>query len=94
MSAKASTVWVFMGANARFPAAVFSCPEKANDWIVRNGLTGCLTEYHMDLSAYDWAVNEGFFVPKRADHHEAKFKERFTSAAQSHFHYEDGRREG
>ena len=84
-------VWVFNGANARFPSGVFSQREKAEEWIAENGLTGVLTKYPLDVGVYDWAVQKGFFQPKKAKHNSTEFIQGFSSAHQEHYHYEDGK---
>lgn len=89
-----ATVWVFNGVHARFPAAVFSSRAAAEDWISRHQLSGTLTEYPVDVSAYDWAIQKGYFEPKRSEQRSGAFMARFTSAGQAHDHYEDGRSGG
>src|SRR5262245_51285639 len=61
-------VWVFNSIDGKFPSAVFSRKELAEDWIKLSGLTGILTAYPLDISVYDWAVNNGYFSPKRDEH--------------------------
>ena len=84
------TVWVFNGATARFASAVFSSKELATGWIATNRLSGVLTRYPLDLSAYDWAVARGHFVPSKEEQRSAEFIGKFTTGSQEHYHYEDG----
>jgi hypothetical protein len=49
-------VWVFLGAHARQPAAVFSTLELGEAWVRKQGFDGLLTCSPLDVSAYDWAV--------------------------------------
>lgn len=84
-------VWVFNGERARFPAAVFTNRESAERWISDNALSGVLTAYPLDRSAYDWAVGEGYFTPNKPA--SAEFVAGFTSAHQEHYHYVEGARE-
>lgn len=84
------TVWVFHGANAHFSSGVFSSLDKAAGWIRKNKLSGILTEYQLDESPYDWAVINNFFEVKRADQAEAEFIQKFTSASQEHYHFDNG----
>ncbi len=84
------TVWVFNGAQSRFPSAVFSSKELAATWIREHKLSGTLTRYPVDLSAYDWAVGRGYFVPRKEGHRSAEFIGKFTAASQEHYHYEEG----
>jgi hypothetical protein len=83
-------VWVFNGPRGMFPSAVFSKKELADNWIKLNRLTGTLTAYPLDISVYDWAVNNGCFKPKRDDQRTPEFIGKFSSASQEHYHYEDG----
>lgn len=82
-----SMVWVFNGAGATFPSAVFSSLEAAEAWIKLHGLKGTLTAYPLDESAYDWAIRMGYFKPKSAAHRSPEFIQKFSSASQEHFHY-------
>ena len=86
------TVWVFVAPNAPFPSAVFSSESAAERWVTSNRLTGLLTEYPLNVSAFDWAVEMGFFSVKRNDHLSPDFIGRFTSAHMAHIHYQDGKR--
>lgn len=83
-------LWVFNGANSTFPSAVFSSEQKAEAWIKEHKLSGTLTAYPLDLPVYDWAINKGYFKPKKAADKSARFIQTFSSAYQEHCHYEDG----
>ena len=54
------------------------------------GLSGTLTCYPVDTGVYDWALQNSFFKPKNEEQQAAKFIQKFSSASQEHFHYEDG----
>jgi hypothetical protein len=84
------SVWVFIGTNGTFPAGVFSTRETAEAWITSSRVLGTLTRYPIDLSAYDWCLQYGFFKPKRAEQRAPEFIQKFSSASQDHFHYENG----
>jgi hypothetical protein len=84
------TVWVFNGPRGAFPSAVFSTREVAEEWIVGERLSGTLTEYPIDVSVFDWAIANGFFVPKKDGDRTSDFIQKFSSAAQEHFHYLEG----
>lgn len=86
-----SFVWIFNGLKARFPSGVFTDREAAERWIEQHGLSGTLTAYPLDVGIYDWAVKIGYFKPKRDDQHTAEFIQRFSSASQEHYHYENGK---
>jgi len=83
------SVWVFNGLGGTFPAAVFRSQDRAEAWIRSNGVEGTLTEYPLDISAYDWCLSNGYFTPEREDQKQAKFKQQFSSAYQEHFHFEN-----
>lgn len=84
-------IWVFNGVGSKFPSAVFTEKEIAEQWIKINRLTGTLTAYPLDISIYDWAISNGYFTPKGDQHRTPEFIGKFTSASQEHYHYEDGR---
>ncbi|MEG3788973.1 hypothetical protein V1318_02440 [Lysobacter sp. CCNWLW3] len=84
-------VWIFNGYGAQFPAAVFSSRDLADSWIRQNALSGTLTQYPVDVSVLDWSIQQGSFRPTKPNHATAQFKQSFTSAAQPHDHYTDGR---
>ncbi|MFL5241941.1 MAG: hypothetical protein ACJ8FY_07520 [Gemmataceae bacterium] len=85
-----NAVWVFNGEGGIFPAAVFSSRQKAEEWIARCKLSGCLTKYPMDNAVYDWVIAQGYWSPKEAHQREAKFIQSFSSAHLEHYHYEAG----
>jgi len=49
-----------------------------------------LTEYPLDIGAYDWAIQHGHFKPKHEHQRQPSFIEKFSSAALNHFHYWNG----
>ncbi|WHI50482.1 hypothetical protein P3339_18880 [Microbulbifer sp. MLAF003] len=83
-------VWVFHSAGARFAGGTFSSVESAELWIGTHKLTGVLTSYPLDTGAYEWAVKNEYFQPKKEKHSTAEFIGGFTSANQEHYHYENG----
>lgn len=87
--AKDRSVWVFNGARSIFPGGVFTSREMAEKWILKNNLIGTLTRYPLDSAIYDYAIENGWFQPKEPRHSEPEFIQRFTSASQEHYHYED-----
>ncbi len=87
MNDQPPTVWIFHGNGARFASGVFSTRAGAEAWIRQHGLAGVLTEYPLDSGAYDWAIQERHFTPKKEHHTSAEFIQRFTSAFQQHEHY-------
>lgn len=83
-------VWIFNGANAKFPSAVFLTKEDAFAWIKEQKLTGVLTLYPVGISVYDWAIESGNFRAKSERDSTPEFIEKFSSAAQEHVHFENG----
>jgi hypothetical protein len=81
-------VWVFHGMGGRFTSGVFASQVQAEEFITRYRLTGCLTKYPVGISAYDWAIANQYFTPKKPQHYEAGFIQRFTDASQEHYHYD------
>lgn len=74
-----STVFVFNAINHQFPSAVFSSKELAVAWIDRHGLSGTVTEMPVDVSAYDHAIQNNLFTPKKPKEFEPDFMARFSS---------------
>ena len=85
-----NVIWIFTGGGL-FPSGVFSSRDLAEAWIGKHRLTGVLTKYPVDIGAYDWAIESGFFTPDRPDQSQSKFIGRFSSASQEHYHYEEGK---
>ena len=83
------SVWVFNGLGGTFPAAVFRTKEAGDVWIKANGVQGILTEYPLDMSAYDWCIAKGYFTPESEEQTLPKFKQQFSHAAQDHYHNEN-----
>ncbi len=84
-------VWIFNGNGKNpFPSAVFSTKEKAEKWITEHKLSGTLTQYPIDISIFDWVIENNYYTPKDY-HYQAKHIGNFSSAAQEHFHYEKGK---
>ena len=82
--------WIFNGSNSRFCSGVFSSKENAENYIKKYNLSGLLTLYPLDESAYDWAINNNFFSPSKDTEKTVEFIQSFTSSSQEHFHYENG----
>jgi hypothetical protein len=85
-----STIWVFNGAQSKFPSGVLSRRDLAENWIKTFRLRGTLTRYPVDISVYDWAIERNFFKPKKEEQRSAAFIGKFGAGSQEHYHYEDG----
>jgi hypothetical protein len=84
------TIWVFNGVKAGFPSGLFTRRELAEAWITKNKLTGTLTLYPTDIGVYEWAIQSGMFTPSKDNQSTPLFIGKFSSAAQEHYHYENG----
>ena len=82
-------IYVFNGGSS-FPSGVFSNFNTAKEHIAKHSLTGVLTNYPIDVFVYDWAIDQGFFTPKRDNQKEAHFIGNFSSASQEHWHFKNG----
>ena len=49
-------VWNFNRKDISVVSAVFSCFENTDKWIKFNNLTGILTEMLVDISGYEWRI--------------------------------------
>ena len=83
-------VWVFNGETGLFPSAVFSERKLAEDWIREQKLSGTLTAYPVDISAYQWCLDNNYFKPTKESHSSPEFVANFSSASQEHYHYDQG----
>ena len=83
-------VLIFVAPKAVFPSAVFASLVDAENWITKHGLTGVLTEYPVGVGVFEWAVESGKFKPKPTKKIDASFIGQFTTAAMTHYHYENG----
>ena len=82
-------VWVFNGARNHFPSAVFTERRLAEAWIQKHQLEGTLTAYPLNISIYDWAIEKGYFTPKKEEQASPNFIANFSSASQEHYHFEE-----
>jgi hypothetical protein len=83
-------VWVFNGAEGRFPSGIFGERAQAEAWIRENNLTGVLTKYPVGISVYDWALKNNHFRPKNEKEVSPAFIQKYSSSAQEHIHFENG----
>ena len=83
-------IWVFNGANSRFPSGIFMEKELAEHWIKKHKLTGTLTLYPINKGVYDWAIEQGNFTPSKDHEYTSSFIQKFSSASQEHYHYSEG----
>src|SRR5262245_46414480 len=81
-------VWVFNGARNHFPSAIFTERRLAEAWIQKNQLEGTLTAYPLNTSAYDWAIEEGYFTPKKEEQAYPDLIADLSSASTEHYHVE------
>ena len=86
-------IWIFQGAGSQFSSGVFETVEQAETSIHKYKLSGVLTQYPIGITIYDWAINNKLFTPKKEEHSQSNFIQKFSSASQEHYHYENGERE-
>ena len=88
---EASTVLVFIGSDvkgrsSRHPSAVFSCLETGERRIGKYKLTGLLTEYVLDVPAFERSLELGL-VP---EHQLSGDFRQVWAGGEVHYHAEDG----
>jgi len=88
-------IWIFKGVQRYpgFPSGIFLSLGSAEQWIKKYKLTGTLTKYPVETGIYDWAIEQGYFIPQKDEHRQASFIANFSSASQEHYHYDEGRRD-
>ena len=75
--------------NGRFASGVFSIKMAAIEWDEKERLQRVLIKYPLDISVYDWSIDNGLFTPKDSEYETPEFKQKFTSASQEHIHFEN-----
>ena len=89
-------VWIFHATGARFAGGAFEDFTLAEAWIGQHKLSGVLTAYPRDEGCFDWAIRTDSVGMKKEKLDQKKndpsFIGGFTSAAQDHIHFEDGKR--
>lgn len=81
-------LFVFHGEGAKFASGVYDSLEGAKRSIASHKMSGILTCYPVNETAYDYAVRNEFFQPKPTQ--SESFVQRFTSASQEHYHFQNG----
>lgn len=81
-------IFVFHGVDAKFAAGVFESLHDAKRSIATHKMSGMLTRYSMNETAYDYAIRSEFFLPKPTQ--SESFVQKFTSASQEHYHFQNG----
>ncbi|WP_027188389.1 DUF7710 domain-containing protein [Desulfovibrio cuneatus] len=82
-------VWVFTAPGGQFPGGVFHSKTAAEVWIKKYNLTGTLTKYPVNIGAFDFAVEKGWYKPKEGKY-SSDFIAKFSCASMEHYHFEDG----
>jgi hypothetical protein len=91
MEPLSESVWVFHGEGAPHASGVFISKERALAWVEHHSLTGLLTQYPLDVGAYDDAIARGLFTPSREHHGTAEHIAQFSPGRTEHLHLVDGR---
>ena len=84
-------LWIFNAFQTKDPAGVFATRRTAELWIARSKVTGNLTQYPLDLGAYDWALEKGLFEPLGDYQRSSKFISNFSSGSQPFHLYRCGK---
>lgn len=84
-------LFLFHSVGSNFCGGVFLTREVAEKWIAKHSLSGVLTSYPVNTGVYDWAIENHIFTPKKENQFKPEFIGGFNSAAQEHYHYEDGK---
>jgi hypothetical protein len=85
-----STAWLFTGSSNPIPSGVFSSKERAASWITDNRLTGQLTEYPLNISIYDWAIEKGALISGSIEKRGPNYIQGNTYAGQPRYECLDG----
>lgn len=85
-----SSLYIFTSKSLGLPSGIFTSYKLASSWIQNNYLSGILTEYPVDTSCYDWAIEHGYFKEKTPIDRAPTFIEKFVSAYQQNWHFEHG----
>ncbi|AXY56769.1 hypothetical protein CDG60_09450 [Acinetobacter chinensis] len=85
-----NSIFIFKAENAALTSAVFSSFESMCDWIQKYYLSGMVIEYPLDVSSYDWAVENGYFARKSPIDSAPIFIASFVSAYQKQWHFKHG----
>ena len=81
-------IFVFHGAEAKFASGVYDSFEDAKRSISTHKMSGNLTRYSVNETAYDYAVRNDLFQPKPTQ--SESFVQNFTSDSQEHYHFHNG----
>ena len=83
-------IYLFNAEKAAFASAVFTSKQLAESWIQKHHVCGVLTEYPVNTSCYDWAIEHGYFVTKSPIDCSPVFIGKFLSAYQQKWRYKHG----
>jgi len=90
-------IWVFNNSKGKFSGGLFEQLELAENWISKNKLTGILTRYPVNTGVLDWSIEnqQTGMTPEKLEEKsvDPDFVGSFTTAAQEHFHYNNGTKE-
>lgn len=82
-------IFVFHGTDAKFASGVYESLEDAKRSIAAHKMSGILTSDPVNETVYDYAVRNEFFQPKPTQ--SESFVQKFTSASQEHYHFQNGK---
>lgn len=87
---EAKQIWIFNGDKNSFPSAVFDSKKLALDWIKTYKLSGTLTLYPVNISVYNWAIDNNYYTPKQEFQKTPTNIANFTSTHLEHIHFVEG----
>ena len=83
-------LWVFLGIDSDFPAAVFSERDKAESWINRYKLNGNVILYPVDITLYDRAIQNNYISGDNPEVSTKEFISNYTPDRLKQLVYQEG----
>lgn len=84
-------IWLFI---ADVPSGAFTDKEEAEEWIIKNKLSGVLTAFPLGISCFDWSIENNALTIRAEKIEEKKSDPKFIAsclpASLEHFHYRNG----
>ncbi|MFW1746011.1 hypothetical protein ACG9XW_07290 [Acinetobacter guillouiae] len=80
-------IWMIQNSDNLNIIGCFTDKVSAEKYIYDHQLKCILTQYPLDISVYDWVIENGFWKPKSDLQKTGKFIGRFSSAYLEHEHF-------
>ena len=84
---KNNYIWLIQSSENLNVIGCFMRKHEAETYIFENNLKCMLTKYPINMSVYDWAIQNNFWQPKNDLQKNSKFRAKFNSAYLEHDHY-------